>query len=132
MENIEKRKIDSLFVHTGDLKFDYRLSISLELVSNENPARFENKTPEVERYKNRTSIIHDKTSTRFDLTKVKQFSKVRNSNQTDDVEQLEAELEIDMPKLLHAFDNLDKDSFTFEDMSETLLDNARVLNRKLD
>lgn len=132
MENIEKKRLDSIFVHTGDLKYDYRLSLSLEIISNENPERFENKTPEVERQKHRTSIIHDKSSTRFDLTRVEQFSKVRNSNRTEDVEKLEVELEIDMPKLISAFDNLDKDSFSFEDLSETLMDNARILNRRLE
>lgn len=128
VENIEKKKLASLFIHNPDLIFDFRLTISLELPSSENPDRFIDVTPENERNKRRISIFHDSTSTRFDITDVLQRSKGKN---TQEFESLEIELEIDMPKLLDSYEKLDVDSFTFEELSETFMDNARILNREL-
>lgn len=128
VENIEKKKLASLFIHNPDLIFDFRLTISLELPSSENPDRFIDVTPENERNKRRVSIFHDLTATRFDITDVMQRSKGKN---TQEFESLEVELEIDMPKLLDSYEKLDVDSFTFEELSETFMDNARILNREL-
>ncbi|KAH3673148.1 hypothetical protein WICMUC_003871 [Wickerhamomyces mucosus] len=127
--NIEKKRVASLFIHSPDLLFDYRLSLSLELPSSENPERFENSTPELERIKKRTSIIHDLTATRFDITEVSQKS--RSSKDFESNESLEFELEIDMGKLLRAYDDLENDNISFEEIGEIFMDNARILNREL-
>lgn len=126
--NIEKKKLANLHIHCPDMIFDFRLTMSLELPSSENPERFENHTPETERHKKRTSIIHATTATRIDLTEVSQRVKGKSDEYA---EFLEMELEVDMPKLLKAFDKLDQDAFTFEQLGETFMDNARVINREL-
>lgn len=126
--NIEKKKLANLHIHCPDLIFDYRLTMSIELPSHENPDRFQNHTPETERFKKRTSLIHPQTATRIDMTEVVQKSKSSTQRNQDT---LEMELEIDMPRLLAAFDNLENDAFTFEELSETFMDNARIINREL-
>ncbi|CCH44430.1 mRNA-capping enzyme subunit beta [Wickerhamomyces ciferrii] len=128
VQNIEKRKLASLFIHNPDQIFDFRLTMSIELPSNENPARFQDVTPESERSKRRTSIFHDLTASRFDITDVQQRLKGRNQQEQ---ESLELEIEIDIKKLVSSYEKLETDSFTFEDMSETFMDNARILNREL-
>jgi polynucleotide 5'-triphosphatase len=128
MANIEKKKLAHLHIHCPDLIFDYRLTMSIELPSNGNPERFENHTPETERFKKRQSVIHPATATRIDMTEVSQKSK---SKTMGNVESLEMELEVDMPRLLAAFDNLEVDAFTFEELGETFMDNARIINREL-
>ncbi|ODQ58283.1 hypothetical protein WICANDRAFT_33914 [Wickerhamomyces anomalus NRRL Y-366-8] len=128
VQNIEKRKLASLFIHNPDMVFDFRLTMSIELPSQENPERFQDVTPEIQRHKRRTSIFHDLTATRFDITDVLQSGKGKNSHE---FESLEVELEVDMIKLIDAYEKLDVDSFTFEELSETFMDNARILNREL-
>lgn len=128
VQNIEKRKLASLFIFNPEMLFDYRLTMSIELPSSENPDRFSDVTPENERKKRRTSIFHDSTSTRFDITDVLQKNKGRNAQE---LSSLEVELELDMFKLVDSFDRLDQDNITFEDLSETFMDNARILNREL-
>lgn len=125
--NIEKKKLGNLHIHCPDLIFDYRLTMSIELPSTENPDRFENQTAETKRFKKRTSVIHPVTATRIDMTEVS----TKGKRSSDNTESLEMELEVDMPRLLQAFDNLENDAYTFEDLGETLMDNARILNREL-
>lgn len=126
--NLEKKKLGSLFIHSPDLMFDYRLSMSLELPNHDNPERFANHIPENERQKKRTSFFHESTATRVDMTEVQSKSRGRHN---DTSESLELELEVDMNQLLDAFEQLENDQFTFEELTETLLDNARLINRFL-
>lgn len=127
VHNISKKKLSSLLIFNPNLVYDLRITIALELPSDKDPARFANSVCESERHKLRHSISHQPSYTQFDLTQVQQ--KVSQQNRFKTL--FECELEVDTRQLLAAFDNLQHDDTSFEQIHETVLDNARILNRSL-
>lgn len=123
--SISKQRISDLYLHFPNTLFDLRLSLSLELPNELNDAAFEifKKRVSLEREKERISYIHQATSTRIDLTKVRE----KNNR----VPKYELELEINTPALLRSMRNVMDDPLYYIDLVQAFLDNGRIITRQL-
>ncbi|GAV27373.1 hypothetical protein PMKS-000838 [Pichia membranifaciens] len=123
--SISKQRISDLYLHFPNTLFDVRMSLSVELPKELNDAAFEifKKRVTMEREKERVSYIHQATSTRIDLTKVRE----KNNR----IPKYELELEINTPALLRSMRNVMEDPLYYMDLVQAFLDNSKIITRHL-
>ena len=123
--SISKQRISDLYLHFPNTLFDVRMSLSVELPKELNDAAFEifKKRVTMEREKERVSYIHQATSTRIDLTKVRE----KNNR----IPKYELELEINTPALLRSMRNVMDDPLYYMDLVQAFLDNSKIITRHL-
>lgn len=124
LERIIKRRVDNLDVHSpGDL-LDFRVTVSLEIPQSESEYNMLKLSKNGQRVKNRLSYRH--RAFQADLTLVTNNQKVATR---------ELELEMNQELLLkyyHGLERGDKDaSIEFEELVRFLIDNARLILRKV-
>lgn len=136
---IQKERIADLYIHNPQCMYDLRLSLSLEMpVPEGNIETIMSKNePMMTREKKRTTFTHAPTITQFDLTRVliprESKNKVGKKVIHHDIK-YEVELEIDTLEIFSAIDKITSgvDNFRLEELVEVYLNNARVLNNRVN
>lgn len=123
--SISKQRISDLYLHFPNTLFDLRMTLSVELPKELNDAAFEifKKRVTMEREKERISYIHRATSTRIDLTKVRE----KNNR----IPKYELELELNTPALLQSMRTVLDDPLYYMDLVQAFLDNCKIITRHL-
>lgn len=136
---IQKERIADLYIHNPQCMYDLRLSLSLEIpVPEGNIETIMSKNePMMTREKKRTTYTHAPTITQFDLTRVliprESKNKVGKKVIQHDIK-YEVELEVDTLEIFSAIEKITSgvDNFRLEELVEVYLNNARVLNNRVN
>ncbi|RCK62521.1 mRNA-capping enzyme subunit beta [Candida viswanathii] len=136
---IQKERIADLYIHNPQCMYDLRLSLSLETpVPEGNIETIMSKNqPMMTREKKRTTYTHAPTITQFDLTRVLIPRESKNKAGKKIIQhdiKYEVELEVDTLEIFSAIDKITSgvDNFRLEELVEVYLNNARVLNNRVN
>ncbi|KAL6454708.1 CET1 mRNA-capping enzyme subunit beta [Candida maltosa Xu316] len=136
---IQKDRVADLYIHNPQSMYDLRLSLSLEIPVPEGNIEtiMAKNQPLSIREKKRTTFTHPPTITQFDLTRVliPRESKSKSGKKVVQHDtKYEVELEADTLEIFNAIEKITTgvDNFRLEELVEVYLNNARVLNNRVN